>query len=78
MVVRFFLSFSIVLSFSAYASILVWFPERTSHGGVVYAEKKLNKRSFVLIIAFLFFCRLLILLLLIKGRSGKTGEGGEG
>ena len=63
--------FSIVLSFSAYTSILVWFPKRTSHGGVVYAEKKLNKRSFVLIIAFLFFCHLFVLLL-IKGRSGKT------
>jgi hypothetical protein len=44
-----------------------WFPERTKHGGVVYAEKKLNKRSFVLIITilffFFFFCRLLVLLL---------------
>jgi len=54
-----------------------WFPERTKHGGVVYAEKKLNKRSFVLIIAFLFLCRLLILLLL-KGGSGKIVEGEEG
>jgi hypothetical protein len=41
---------------------------------VVYAEKKLNKRSFVLIIAFFLFCRLIVLLLL-KRKEGKPRNG---